>query len=453
MTCPAPLQLSQAFPNNATEELRLHLLACPSCAATWRAMAQVRTAAQELPFVTPDKGQREAVRRRLLEAAASLPTAVRRPHRPRWVAATLLAAAMLAVVLGGRLWVKRTDGGIAASHWRAVIQAKAGASFVHDRTGGDEWVRLSDGTLHIEVQPLQPGERFRVLCGDSEIEVRGTAFETVVDQDHLQSVYVLHGSVEVRLYGGATSLLGPGERWQASSRTGHQPGDAGSRAGSAGSGAETPPLSAAPSPAPAVVAASMVPGLDPARPSAVKAPERPVQRPAPSMARPQTQGKLAAPAGIGSRHEPSVAAPPKAAISAAELAFMDGWAALRQGHHQSAAVSFARAAALGEGAAHAPVLEDSRFWRAVALARAGQRPAAVQALREFLGRHPGAARFGEAKAILGWQLLQDGLLDEAQQCFEAAEKDPHAPIRENARSGLAAVTTQRQRSAAGVPSH
>jgi TolA-binding protein len=133
----------------------------------------------------------------------------------------------------------------------------------------------------------------------------------------------------------------------------------------------------------------------------------------------------------------------KPAISAAEQAFMDGWSALRQGRHQAAADSFARAAALSAGTPSASLLEDSRFWRAVSLARADQRKPAIAALREFLRQHPTAARAGEVTAILGWQLLRDGQIEEAQRCFVDAQKDAHPQIRENARSGLAAVAARR----------
>jgi TolA-binding protein len=133
----------------------------------------------------------------------------------------------------------------------------------------------------------------------------------------------------------------------------------------------------------------------------------------------------------------------KPAISAAELAFMDGWTALRQGRHQDAAASFSRAAEQCERTGNSSLLEDARFWRAVSLARSGQRQPAIAALRDFLGHHPAAARFGEATVILGFQLLRNAQLDEAQRCFESAASDSHPQIRENARAGLAAVAARR----------
>jgi TolA-binding protein len=133
----------------------------------------------------------------------------------------------------------------------------------------------------------------------------------------------------------------------------------------------------------------------------------------------------------------------KQAISPAERAFMDGWTALRKGRHQAAAESFALAAEQNKDTTNAALVEDARFWRAVALARAGQHQPAVAALREFLRHHPTSVRFGEARVILGFQLLREGQLDEAQRCFESAQQDSHSQIRDSARSGLAAVAARR----------
>lgn len=449
MTCPSSLFLSQAFADSASVELQAHLQTCPVCAAQWSALGQMRAVAQGLPYIKPDQERREEVRRRLLAAAARQP--VIRPSLVRVRAWVGVAAAALCLILGARIISERMRGKNSAAHWRAVIQSPSAGSFVHERAGGDEWVRLRDGTLHLEVQPLQAGERFRVVCSDSEVEVRGTAFETVVERDHLRRVSVLHGLVEVRPYGRPAVLLGAGQHWQADSPAAHESPDQGA--------APRPPAAAAlrapaPAQAPAVsqAAAPAIAANKPAPETAASAAPSPIRtaaaairKPAPAASSPGP--KAAAAAALPGARAASAEAPPpppaKPAISAAELAFMDGWAALRQGRYQGAADSFARAAEQGAGTPGTPLLEDARFWHAVAVARSGQRPLAIAALREFLHQHPTAARAGEASAILGWQLLRDGQLDAAQRCFEAAEKDSHAPIRETARAGLAAVAARR----------
>jgi TolA-binding protein len=77
----------------------------------------------------------------------------------------------------------------------------------------DEIVTLHDGTIHLDVDPLRSGERFRVLIGTSEIEVRGTAFDVTADHDRLVGVHVVHGRVEVRPAGRATVVLVAGGDW------------------------------------------------------------------------------------------------------------------------------------------------------------------------------------------------------------------------------------------------
>lgn len=450
MTCPSSLILSQAFPGSASAELQAHLQSCPACAAQWGALAQVRAAAQKLPYVTPDKGRREEVRKRLLAAAARQP--VDHPSLGRWGTWLGLAAATLCILLGARLLWERTQGNKLASHWRAVVQSPSAGSFVHERTGGDEWVRLLDGTLHIEVQPLQAGERFRVVCGDSEVEVRGTAFETVVERDHLRRVSVLHGVVEVRPYGRPAVLLRAGQRWQSGGAPQDQSTDT-NAAHTSQAGTESLASGSTESPAGAPSAAAAPVATEPRleKPISASPPASrfsgtaAIRRLVPAASSPERKVPPAKPPAsvrsAAAEARPVSSAQP--AISAAELAFMEGWTALRQGRHQTAADCFARAAEQGDVASSTSLLEDARFWRAVSLARSGQRPLAIAALREFLRQHPAAARAGEASAILGWQLLRDGQLDAAQRCFEIAENDSHAPIRENARSGLAAVAARR----------
>lgn len=457
MTCPSSLLLSQAMSSGVPAELQAHLLTCPTCAAQWRALAQARAAVQELPYVIPDRGRRDEVRKRLLAAAASLPV----PTYPRplshWLAAASIAAAALCVILGAGFLTERAHPRQAASHFRAAVQSQGASRFVHERTGDDEWVRLSDGTLIVEVQPLQAGERFRVLCGDAEVEVRGTAFETVVERDHLLRVYVLHGRVEVIPYSGPRALLRAGERWQASGML-SRPGNSATQ--SAATSTAKPALFPAES-LPTIPSAASVPADTPASASASapavnpggiadapESPARPLSRmrhaAPPASSRVPKASAIAHPVIARAAGEQVLPAPlTKPASSPAELAFLDGWTALRQGRHQAAATAFGRAADQSDGNASASLLEDARFWRAVALARAGQRQPAVAALRDFLSHHPSAVRFGEASALLGWQLLREGQLDAAQRCFESAEKDSHAPVRDNARAGLAAVAARR----------
>jgi hypothetical protein len=155
-----------------------------------------------------------------------------------------------------------------------------GARFAVESERPDEIVRLTDGLVLVDVTPLEAGERFRVIVGDAEIEVRGTAFEVEADHDRLVSVQVRRGRVEVRPKGRESVMLGPGETWA-------QPHE----------------------PAPASNATGMA-----------------------------KQQSLSVP-----RHEPTAASPvATTAPSAATTSFDEAWRALRAGDPSSAASAFAK---------------------------------------------------------------------------------------------------------------
>jgi TolA-binding protein len=97
---------------------------------------------------------------------------------------------------------------------RATVEAKGPAHYTWSPLP-DEVVRVAEGQLSIQVEPLGRGERFRVVTGDAEVEVRGTAFDVSVTDDQLTSVKVAHGLVVVRSAQGPTVYLGRGEEWHA----------------------------------------------------------------------------------------------------------------------------------------------------------------------------------------------------------------------------------------------
>jgi len=127
------------------------------------------------------------------------------------------------------------------------------------------------------------------------------------------------------------------------------------------------------------------------------------------------------------------------APSSAERAFDSGFAALRSGDPSAAAAHFARAAALGGPG----LAEDSAFWRAVALDRAGGTADARAAYASFLGAYPASPRAGEAAVALGWLELDADLLDAADAHFALAAHDSSARVRASAENGLRAVAHRR----------
>jgi len=335
--------------------------------------------AREIPWNPPDPARREAVREALLlEAQDARP--VPRSRRGLWLglAGALAAAAAVALVLfsGDPAPSRSAEPAtvvVTPTH-RAKVQASSAADFVHsaslDAGVNDEVVRLRGGRVSVSVEHLAPDQRFRVVAGDGEVEVRGTAFDVTVVEDHLESVIVHHGLVVVRVQGSAPVELSGGDLWSRSQSV--------------------------PVPVP-------VPVPDPA----------PVQVPAPA---------------------PGPAPPPTPAPdSPTEVAFREGRLALRDGDFGSAADHFQRAFAADPDA---PLAEDARYWRAVALARAGKDADAEDALDAFLRRHPTSMHAGRASVMLGNLLVKAGDAAAARARYEAALDEPDPEVRAAARKAL-----------------
>jgi TolA-binding protein len=362
------------------------------------------------------------------------------------------AATLLVLFAGNRLWSKRQQSAQVAQQFRGTLYPQGAAHFTHQRTASEEWVRLSEGTLRVEVRPLAAGERFRLFTGDGEVEVRGTAFEAQVQKDKLRHVLVLHGLVEVRPYSRTAVLLGPLGSWQAEAEVpaGQPP------AGQLHVQQPAPPASAPASTAAASVAkAPNKEGAMGSKAQAVGAVAKPPSAVV-TKAAAQAQTSVAlAPTTSSSSATPEPTAKPAsetttarvlaaATRTPAEAAFADGWTSLRHSQYEAAAAAFARVIALGGGE---PILEDARFWRGVALARAGHSARAIEALREFMTHHQASPRLGEAASILGWQLLKAGQLDEAERRFQTALRDARPEVSDSARAGLQSVTAAKNQPA------
>ncbi|MCB9561602.1 MAG: tetratricopeptide repeat protein [Kofleriaceae bacterium] len=124
------------------------------------------------------------------------------------------------------------------------------------------------------------------------------------------------------------------------------------------------------------------------------------------------------------------------AASPTETQFRIGRQALRDGDFGTAADVLARAIAADPAA---PLAEDARYWRAVALARAGRDADARAALDDFLARHPRSLRAGRAALILGGILVRAGDLDGARARYQAAADDADAVVSAAARRALQAL--------------
>lgn len=429
--CPDELELARAVTEGAEPELSAHLVACATCTATWDATMQAIELARSLEVPMPTRDRREEMRTAILAASGALvvtppdQSSTRSSSRSgpqRWwlVGAAFAAAAALAFVLA------RPDS-VAESRVQphGTVTAHAGARFVTSSPAPDEVVTLHDGVIDVEVSPLQPGERFRVVTADTEVEVRGTAFEVAAELGHVTRVDVRHGVVEVRPHGGAVVILAAGEVWRAPVRTAvFEPA--------------APPAAPTTSPMPTAPTASTTPTA-PTASTTPASPSGPAQITRPVAARdrretPSAPATTTAPAAIVASPSPgpalAISRPPTA------IAYDEAWDAMRGGRFERAASTFARVAILDPDG---PLAEDASYWYPVALARA-KRGEAVSAFREFLERYPSSAHASEASVMLGWLLVEAKQPAEAERRFRAAIDDASSAVRESARAGLSAVS-------------
>lgn len=394
--CPSPTELNEAFSESDATEVREHVQQCPSCRQAWQEMEQVVDLARDLAALPQTQEAQSEQRARLLELARP------RTARKRWVTtvAALVAAAGLAGLVLVRVIGQRDDVSIPSSPPKEVsatvrtrpapsqqrevrhgrVRAVGAADFLHIGQPGDEIVRLHSGTLLAEVSPLTDGARFRILTGDSEVEVRGTTFEVAASADRLERVSVIEGEVHVH-HNDRLTILSSGQQW---------------------------PLPRA--------------GVDNVHRSPAVT-SRPV-------ARKRLPAPPAAPAAAATRAEISDVIPPW------ELAFDRAWRAFRQGDLEAAVLGFAQSV---RQQPHSPVAPDARFWLAVSHQRLGHASEARAAFKRFLAHHPSAARAGEASVALGWLLLEVGEPVLARPHFVRARNDPSPAVARSAKRGLDAL--------------
>ncbi len=392
--CLRPKELTRRVFEGADRALQEHLDACPACAREAAAIRMLAELGRELPDGAPSEESIAAIRHALLASASDGIIGNARARKRYWI--PVAAAASIALVAGVVLLAHGPSDPLpqkvaAGEARRASVHAQKGADHVLLGSQPDEIVRLTEGTITVEVEKLGAGERFRVVTGDAEVEVRGTAFDMTATNDVLVGVRVWSGTVEVRPRGREVVLLAPGEQWKAPDER----RDKGARAldGAAPPGAPSP-------------GSTSLPRVD--RDRVAEGPS----------------GESVGSGGTGMG--------PGTTTGMAETAFNEGWDALRLGRPAEAAKLFGQAADLGRGGS---MIEDAVFWRAVALDRAGVRGPAADGMREFLRRFPSSVRRGEVSVMLGWKLLSSGDPTGAKALFEAALSDPVPWVRASAARG------------------
>jgi FecR protein len=466
MTCPGELELARAIAAGADPAMEAHLAACPACREAWEATRRVIDLARELPAAIPSQDRREEVRTAVLAAAASV---TRRPARRAWLAPALAAAAAAGLI--GYLAFPRGSSGqpgplmaqasepssgpspepSVARHAHGTVHPHPRARYLAISPGPDEVVQLADGAIEVEVEPLHPGERFRVVVGGAEVEVRGTVFTVTAREDHLVGVTVTRGRVEVRPQRGAPAVLGAGQSWHAAPEAMSSPTAEAAVTGAplvtpSPSPASSPGPSSASPPSPASSPASS-PGpssVPPPRaavlvPSSPKHPSAPPPRGAATLAPPHVTEQARPTVDDPSAASPPVQPPTDPARPPEELLYDQAWEALRANDFAKAASGFARVLLL---APESPLVEDASFWHAVALARGKRSAEALSAFRDFLDTYARSSRAGEASVMLGWILIDARMYDEAARRFRAAASDPSPAVRGSAQAGLDALATR-----------
>ena len=224
--CPSPIELERAYWSQG-DAARVHALACSRCSAELAEIEALVAAGRALEPAPQSAARREEIRTTLLarQEKASKASSPERQLARWWKLAPVAAAAAAAAAVVWFVWPR---GGAdttrvvetAETAESAETAARRGSVMVHGEARymlvspqPDEIVRLVDGTLTVQVDPLAPGERFRVITAGGEVEVVGTAFDVTAEADRLVGVRVMHGVVHVRDADGKAHVLEAGAAW------------------------------------------------------------------------------------------------------------------------------------------------------------------------------------------------------------------------------------------------
>jgi tetratricopeptide (TPR) repeat protein len=381
--CPTPEELSRQLSLGPDEVFSSHLSSCSKCSQALEAESSLLGMFRELPWGEPPAAQVSGVRSVILQQASQQQSIA--PASARWPWARLALVAVLLLAVGATLYLSLSapQQNKTPALALANVEATANSQYVYEGPKDNEVVRLQEGTVMVQVTHLKPGERFRVIIGDAEVEVRGTKFSVTAKDNKLVRVVVFEGKVEVRPAKGEQRLLLPSQAWDVEK--------------------DLVPVTAT-NTQPTTLA---VAPEDPK--TLVKDPKIPKDE-------------------------------PKVSRSTSEEAFDAGFALMREANFEAASESFLLAATLDPKAS---IVEDARFWYATALNRAGKKAQAQTALTAFVAKYPNSPRRGEAAVSLGKLLLNSGDLEGAQIMFESAQDDAVSVVQKSAKDGLAAVTKKR----------
>ena len=408
--CPSPAELTRMYYEGEREEIRPHLESCEKCRSEWREIELFDQMGSELDFTAPDKNRLDQVRIGVFVGVDERNgrSNFRNEKRIRYASAAAIAVLILAglvLSLVSGVW----DGDEPAQLvYRATVISTGDADYIIKSAQPDEVIELLNGKIQVEVSPLMPAERFRVIVGDSVVEVRGTVFDVSAEKNELIDVFVHEGKVEVIKPASTPVVLQTDDKWSEKH---------------------------------SVLQVAVIENKIPANNKITQ------------TAKPEKKNNALK--TLKSNHTPSISKrptpevekplkpitkkflPPTKDILQAE--FEKGWLALKEGRYHSAASAFDRACNSG---IKSPLNEDAAYWRAVAYRYAGKTGSAEKSLRRFLSQYGFSPRAGEASVMLGWILLEKGRPAESRAFFESAANDPVAKVRESARAGLQRIRSR-----------
>ena len=176
-----------AFDRAADPLLVAHAMHCAACAEKLRDVESLVNLSRALPDGAPTPEQADGVWSRILASENTADRSRRAGRRPMWAA----AAAFVLILSGVALAYWRLDGRPTAEApktlktYRGWVDPRAGSVYSVVNAQPDEMIRFREGSITVKVQKLAAKERFRVIVGDGEVEVRGTIFDVDAAADRL----------------------------------------------------------------------------------------------------------------------------------------------------------------------------------------------------------------------------------------------------------------------------
>ena len=410
--CPYEKHVFSAHGEAQSSKIAAHIDSCLHCQNIRREVATLGAMARELPSPIPEESRMRMVRSAVLTATAD------KQQRPRMLWQNRYAIALLVLVAAGFVAAITWRNLVPATReeavdvYRATVHNHGDARYILVEGQPDELVRLTRGTITVRVSPLHARERFRVIVGDSEVEVKGTVFDVTAENDRLIKVRVATGKVIVRHNEQGAETLVAGDQWVSASAQ---------RSVTTPVADTEPDSSPASAPSPNTNAT-----FEPQRASSAQVLNGVHQRN--NSAKNKTAKKAVPSDGDSAGQAPGE--------STAETAFRAGWQHLRNGDAEAATIKLQEAC---ETVGAAAVAEDASYWLGIAYSKSGKTQAAAKAFAGFVNRYPRSPRAGEAMAILGWLHVEQGDFKQARKLFEKAAQDPAAKVRESAAEGIARI--------------